>query len=56
MPYEYLITELRYKVCCEDRTEFEGDKGSVMLIVRDMFGLKSAGAIWRDILARVIEK
>ena len=51
----YLNAKCREKVWCEAGAEFGDDNGSVMIIVRALYGLKSAGAAWRALLARTIE-
>ena len=51
----YLNAKFREKMWCEAGPEFEGDRGSVMIIVRDLYGLKSSGGACREMLDRVIE-
>ena len=50
----YLNGECVEKLWCEDGPEFQGDRGSVIIIVKDLNGLKSVGAALRAILAIVI--
>ena len=41
---------------CESGQNVEDDKGSVMMILRSLYRLNSAGKAWRAMLDRVIEK
>ena len=43
----YLNAECREKLWTIAGPEFGSDKGSVMIIVRALYGLKSSGAAWR---------
>ena len=47
--------------CCKtiwniSGTKFSSDKGSAMIIVWELYGLKRSGALWRPILANTLGK
>ena len=50
----YLNAECREKIWTEAGPEFEEDEGSVMLVVRALYGLKSSGAAWRAMFAQTL--
>ena len=52
----YLNDECRYKMWCETVPELEGDRGSVIIISRALYGLKSTWAAWGEMFTRLIEK
>ena len=41
----YLNEKLREKIWMKASTEFENDKGKVMIVIRAMYGLKSSGSV-----------
>ena len=51
----YLNYDCREKVCCASGPELNVDQGLVIVVVRDMYGLKSEGEAWRAMLNRVIK-
>ncbi|GFH48949.1 hypothetical protein CTEN210_05425 [Chaetoceros tenuissimus] len=52
----YLCADCLEKVWCVAGSEFGSDKGKVLLIVRALYGLKSSGAAWRAMLAKVLRE
>ena len=50
----YLNAPCREKIWTEAGPEFEEDEGSVMLVVRALYGLKSSGAAWRAMFAQTL--
>ncbi len=52
----YLNAPCREKIWTVAGAEFGSDAGSVMLIVRALYGLKSSGASWRSMLAETLGK
>jgi hypothetical protein len=50
----YLNAECREKIWIEGGLECGEDKGKVLIVVRALHGLKSAGASWRAALAKVL--
>jgi hypothetical protein len=46
----YLNADCREKIWTVAGTEFGSEKGSVMVIVKALYGLKSSGAAWRSLL------
>jgi hypothetical protein len=50
----YLNAKCREKIWFEGGLECAEDKGKVLIIVRALYGLKSAGASWRAALAKVL--
>ena len=48
----YVNAKCREKIWTVVGTEFGSDKGKFMLVVRALYGLKSSGAAWRQILAQ----
>ena len=50
----YLNADYREKLWATAGAEFGSDKGSVMLIIRALYGLKSSGAAWRAKLAETL--
>jgi hypothetical protein len=50
----YLNAECKEKIWFEGGIECGGDKGKVCIIVRALYGLKSAGASWRSTLAQAL--
>ena len=46
----YLNAKCREKIWIVAGTEFGSEKGKVMLVVRAIYGLKSSGAAWRQML------
>ena len=52
----YLCADCLEKVWCVAGSEFGSDKGKVLLIVRVLYGLKSSGAAWRAMLAKVLRE
>ena len=51
----YLNAECREKLWTIAGSEFGSEKGSIMLIVRALYGLKSSGAAWRAKLAETLD-
>ena len=51
---EYLNAKCREKIWTVAGTEYGGEKGKVMLVVHALYGLKSSGAAWRQILAQTL--
>ena len=51
----YLNAPCREKLWTIAGSEFGSEKGSVMIIVRALYGLKSSGAAWRATLAQSME-
>jgi len=51
----YLNAACREKLWTVAGPEFGSDKGSVMIIARALYGLKSSGAAWRSSLAETME-
>ena len=51
----YLNATCREKLWTVAGPEFGSDKGSVMIIARALYGLKSSGAAWRSTLAQTME-
>ena len=50
----YLNADCREKLWTIAGSEFGSEKGSVMLIVKALYGLKSSGAAWRSKLAKTL--
>ena len=50
----YLNAKCREKIWFEGGIECGGDKGKVLVVVRALYGLKSAGASWRATLAQAL--
>ena len=51
----YINAYCHEKIWCEAGKEFGPEKkGSVMIIVRELYGLKSSGASWRSILSQTM--
>ena len=50
----YLNAPCREKIWFEGGAECGEDKGKVLVIVRALYGLKSAGSSWRAALAEVL--
>ena len=50
----YLNAKCREKIWTVAETEFGSDKGKVMLVVHALYGLKSSGAAWRQMLSRTL--
>ena len=50
----YLNADCREKLWTVAGSEFGSEKGTVMLIVRALYGLKSSGAAWRAALAQTL--
>jgi len=50
----YLNATCREKLWTVAGPEFGSDKGSVMIIARALYGLKSSGAAWRSTLAETM--
>ena len=50
----YLIDKLREKIWTEAETEFGTEKGMVMIISRELYGLKSSGAACRAKIAETL--
>lgn len=50
----YPCAEFLEKVWCVAGSEFRSDKGKVLLITLALYGLKSSGATWRAMLAKVL--
>jgi hypothetical protein len=50
----YLNAKCQEKIWFEGRLECGKDKGKVLIIMRALYGLKSAGASWRAALAKVL--
>ena len=51
----YLNATCREKLWTVAGPEFGSDKGSVMIIARALYGLKSSGVAWRSTLAQTME-
>ena len=51
----YLNATCREKLWTVAGPEFGSDKGSVMIIARALYGLKSSEAAWRSTLAQTME-
>ena len=51
----YLNAICRGKLWTVAGTEFGSEKGSIMIIARALYGLKSSGATWRSTLAQTME-
>ena len=51
----YLNAQCREKLWTVAVPEFGSEKGSVMIIARALYGLKSSGAAWRSTLAQTME-
>ena len=47
----YLIAPFRKKIWRRAGPEFEMDEGDIFIVVRDLYGLKSSGAAFREFLA-----
>lgn len=52
----YLNAPCREKIWFEGGAECGEDRGKVMLIKRALYGLRSSGAAWRNMLAQTIEE
>ena len=52
----YLNTPCRDKIWTKSGPEFDSQQEYVMLIVRELYGLKSSGASWRETLADTLGK
>ena len=50
----YLIATHREKIRCEGGIECGEDKGKVLVVVRSLYELKSAGSAWRAALAEAL--
>jgi hypothetical protein len=51
----YLNAECREKIWFEGGIECGEDKGKILIVVRALYGLKSAGASWRSALAQLLQ-
>jgi len=52
----YLNAACREKLWTVAGTEFGSEQGSIMIIARALYGLKSSGAAWRSTLAQTMEQ
>ncbi|GFH49007.1 hypothetical protein CTEN210_05483 [Chaetoceros tenuissimus] len=52
----YLCADCLEEFWCVASSEFGSDEGKVLLIVRALYGLKSSGAAWRAMLAKVLRE
>ena len=52
----YLNAPCREKIWFEGGAECGEDRGKVMIIKRALYGLRSSGAAWRNMLAQTIEE
>ena len=52
----YLTAPNREKIWCRAGSEFGDDKGKVLIVVRALYGLKSAGAAFRAFLAKKLDE
>jgi len=52
----YLNAQCREKLWTVTGPEFGSDKGSIMIIAKALYGLKSSGAAWRLTLAATMER
>ena len=50
----YLNEKFREKIWTKSGTKFGNDKGKVMIVIRNVYGLKSSGAAWRSMLAKML--
>ena len=50
----YLNTKCWENICTVAGTEFVSEKGKVMLVVHELYGLKSSGAAWRQMLDQTL--
>jgi hypothetical protein len=51
----YLNAECREKIWFEGGIECGEDRGKILVVVRALYGLKSAGASWRSALAQLLQ-
>ena len=50
----YLNAKCREKIWTVVGTEFGSEKDKVILVVRELYGLKSSGADWRQMLSQTL--